>query len=45
VPKHSVVMGAPAEVKGRVTKKQRDKIKQGSAFYAKLAQGYLEQGF
>jgi carbonic anhydrase/acetyltransferase-like protein (isoleucine patch superfamily) len=45
VPDHSVVMGAPAEVKERVTKKQRDKIKQGSAFYAKLAQRYLEQGF
>jgi carbonic anhydrase/acetyltransferase-like protein (isoleucine patch superfamily) len=45
VPNHSVVMGAPAEVKERVTKQQRDKIKQGSAFYAKLAQRYLEQGF
>ena len=45
VPENSVVMGAPAQVKQRVTKKQRDEIKQGSAFYAKLAQRYLEQGF
>jgi carbonic anhydrase/acetyltransferase-like protein (isoleucine patch superfamily) len=45
VPSHSVVMGAPAEVKERVTEKQLDKIKQGAAFYAKLAQRYLEQGF
>jgi carbonic anhydrase/acetyltransferase-like protein (isoleucine patch superfamily) len=45
VPENSVVMGAPAQVKERVTKKQRDEIKQGSAFYAELAQRYLEQGF
>ena len=45
VPKNSVVMGVPAQVKEKVTKEQRDKIKQGSAFYAKLARQYLEQGF
>ena len=45
VPENSVVMGAPAQVKEKVTKKQRDEIMQGSAFYVKLAQRYLEQGF
>ena len=44
VPENSVVMGAPAQVKEKVTKKQRDEIEQGSAFYAELAQRYLEQG-
>jgi len=34
VPNHSVVMGAPAQIKERVTKKQREEIKEGSAFYA-----------
>ena len=45
VPNNSVVMGAPGQIKENITKKQRDSIKQGSAFYAKLAQRYLDQGF
>jgi len=45
VPKNSVVMGTPAQVKQRITEKQREEIMQGSAFYAKLARQYVEQGF
>ena len=44
IPEKSLVMGLPAEVKGRVTAEQVVRLKRGPEFYVALARSYKKQG-
>ena len=44
-PLETLVMGVPARVKGKLSKKQKEYITGGSAYNVKMAQEYKKEGF
>jgi carbonic anhydrase/acetyltransferase-like protein (isoleucine patch superfamily) len=44
IPAESMVVGVPAQVKGKLSQKQKDYRNKGAAFNVKLAQEYKKQG-
>jgi len=44
IPGGSLATGCPAEVKSRLTRAQRERLKNGAALYADLARAYKDQG-
>ncbi|MFC1533312.1 gamma carbonic anhydrase family protein [Thermodesulfobacteriota bacterium] len=45
VPEHSLVIGAPASIKRKISSKHIKRLKNGAALYVKLAQEYKTHGF
>ena len=44
IPQHSLCIGTPARIKGRVSSQQIEHIRQGATFYTDLARKYKQQG-
>jgi len=44
IPPYSLVMGVPAEVKGRISERQEEELKVGGRLYAEFAQRYKLEG-